>query len=146
MTYRSSLITNIYISMKQSRGSSEKSVICISSRTQTYHFFFGVSSSLFKALASYSVPYHVSQTVGRLGRLISLSQDRYLHTGQHKQNRRIHTPNIYDPSVRASEDSSCRRLRGYRDRPKHTNMGNKLMILVHIIFASNLEVRVAMLL
>jgi hypothetical protein len=40
------------------------------------------------------------------------------------QNKRIHTPNIYalsgiqihDPSVRANEDSSCLRQRGYCDR------------------------------
>jgi hypothetical protein len=45
------------------------------------------------------------------------------HTTQ-TQNKRIHTPNIHalsgirthDPSVRASEDSSCLRPRGYRDR------------------------------
>jgi hypothetical protein len=48
----------------------------------------------------------------------------YRHTGQHKQNKRIHTPSIHapsgirihDPSVRASEDSSFLRPRGYRDR------------------------------
>jgi hypothetical protein len=40
------------------------------------------------------------------------------------QNKRIHTPNIHalsgirthDPSVRESENSSCFRPRGYRDR------------------------------
>jgi hypothetical protein len=35
---------------------------------------------------------HFSQTVGLLERVISPSQGRYLHTGQHKQNERIHTP------------------------------------------------------
>jgi hypothetical protein len=63
---------------------------------------------------------HFSQTVGRLGRIISPSQGRYLNTGQ-----RIHTPNIHalsgirtnDPSVRASEDSSYLKPRGYCDRP-----------------------------
>jgi hypothetical protein len=48
---------------------------------------------------------------------------RYLYTG--KQNKRIHTPNIHalsgirnhDPSVRANEDSSCLRPRGYCGRP-----------------------------
>jgi hypothetical protein len=48
------------------------------------------------------------------------------HRTTQTQNKRIHThtPNIraligfrtHDPSVRASEDSSCRRLRGYSDR------------------------------
>jgi hypothetical protein len=67
---------------------------------------------------------HVSQTVELLGRVISPSQGRYLNTGRHKQNKRIHTPNIHalsgirthDPRVRASEDSSCLRPRGYYDR------------------------------
>jgi hypothetical protein len=62
---------------------------------------------------------HFSQAVGLLGRVISLSQDRYLNTGQH-----IHTPTIHaligirthDPSVRASEGSSCLRPRGYCDQ------------------------------
>jgi hypothetical protein len=64
-----------------------------------------------------------AQTVGFLGREISLSQGRCLHTGQHKQNKRTHTDiyassgiRAYDPSVRASEDGSCFRPRGHRDR------------------------------
>jgi hypothetical protein len=65
-----------------------------------------------------------SQPAGLLGRVISQSQSRYLNKGQHKQNKRIHTPNIQalsgirtnDLSVQASEDSSCLRPRGYRDR------------------------------
>jgi hypothetical protein len=67
---------------------------------------------------------HFSQTVGLLGRVISSSQGRYLYTGQHKQNKRIHTPNIHslsgirthNPSIRTNEDSSCHRPRGYCDR------------------------------
>jgi hypothetical protein len=58
---------------------------------------------------------HFSQTTGLLGRVISPSQGRYLNTGQHKHRINAHTPNIHDlsgirthdPSVRASEDSSC---------------------------------------
>jgi hypothetical protein len=59
---------------------------------------------------------HFSQTVELLELVISPSQGRYLHTGQHKHwINRIHTPNIHalseirthDPSVRASEESSC---------------------------------------
>jgi hypothetical protein len=69
-----------------------------------------------------------SQTVGLLGRVIRPSQGRYLNTGEHKQNKRIHTPNIhalsvnrtYDFSVRASEESSCFRPRGYCDRHQYT--------------------------
>jgi hypothetical protein len=61
----------------------------------------------------------ILQAVGPLGRGISSSQGRYLHTGQH-----IHTPNIHAlcgtrthvPGFRANEDSSCFRPLGYRDR------------------------------
>jgi hypothetical protein len=46
------------------------------------------------------------------------------HRTTQTQNKRIHTPNIHalsgipahDPSVRASEDSSCLRPRGHCDR------------------------------
>jgi hypothetical protein len=64
-----------------------------------------------------------TQTVGLLGRLIILSEGRYLHTRQHKHRINAHT-DIYalsgirtqDPSVRAGEDSSCLRLRCHYDR------------------------------
>jgi hypothetical protein len=63
-----------------------------------------------------------TQTVGLLGRGISSSQGRYLHTGQHKrrinEQTDIHSLSgirIHDPSVRASEDSSCLRRRGQCD-------------------------------
>jgi hypothetical protein len=85
-------------------------------------------------LPAHSVPWpltkfrnHFSQTVGLLGRVISPSQGPYLNTGQHKtQNKHIYTPNIHafcgirnhDPSVRASENISCLRPRGYCDRLK----------------------------
>jgi hypothetical protein len=54
------------------------------------------------------------QTVGLFGRVISPSQGRYLHTGQHKHKINAHI-NIHalsgirshDPSFRGSEDSSC---------------------------------------
>jgi hypothetical protein len=66
----------------------------------------------------------LTQTVGLLGRVISPSQGLYLYTGQHKHRLNAHT-NIhassrirtYDPNVRASEDSSCLRPLGCRDRP-----------------------------
>jgi hypothetical protein len=62
-------------------------------------------------------------TVGLLGRVISPSQGRYLHKRQHKHRINAHT-DIYDlsgirthnPSVRASEDSSCFRPRGQCDQ------------------------------
>jgi hypothetical protein len=50
---------------------------------------------------------------------ISTSQGRYLHTEQHKDRINAHRHpclRTHDPSVRASEDSSCLRTRGYCDR------------------------------
>jgi hypothetical protein len=63
-----------------------------------------------------------TQSVGLLGREISPSQGRYLHTGQHKHRINAHI-NIHalilirthDPRVRASEDASCLRPRGHCD-------------------------------
>jgi hypothetical protein len=53
-------------------------------------------------------------TVGLLGRVISPSQVRYLHTGQHKHRIYAHTDihalsaiRTHDLSVRPSEDISC---------------------------------------
>jgi hypothetical protein len=65
-----------------------------------------------------------SQSVGLLGRGISPSQDRYLHTEQRKHRKNAHSTDVHassrirahDPSVRASEDSSCLRPRGNCDR------------------------------
>jgi hypothetical protein len=68
-------------------------------------------------------PIFFTQTVGLLGRAIGPSQGRYLHIGQHKHRINAHT-NIHafigirtpDPRVRASEGSSCHRMRGHRGR------------------------------
>jgi hypothetical protein len=56
--------------------------------------------------------FSVSQSVGLLGRWISPSQGRYLHTEQHKHriNADFHALSgirTHDPSVRATEDGSC---------------------------------------
>jgi hypothetical protein len=55
--------------------------------------------------------------VGLLGRVISSSQGLYLNIGPHTQN--IHALSeirTHDPGFRASEDSTCLRQLGYRDR------------------------------
>jgi hypothetical protein len=59
-----------------------------------------------------------TQAVGLLGRVISPSQGRYAHAGQHKHRINARTDihvlrgiRIYDPSVRAGEDYSCLRPR-----------------------------------
>jgi hypothetical protein len=66
---------------------------------------------------------HFPQTVGLLGRVISPAQGPYLHTGQHKQRIKAHTDihaligiRTRDPSILASEDSSCLRPRGHCER------------------------------
>jgi hypothetical protein len=51
---------------------------------QTIHSFINSSAALCWAVAAFSVSYSYTQTVGHLGRGISPSQGRYLHTGQHK--------------------------------------------------------------
>jgi hypothetical protein len=64
-----------------------------------------------------------TQTARRLGRGISPSHGRYLHTGQHKHRIKAHS-NIHalsgirthDSSVQARENSSCLRWRGHCDR------------------------------
>jgi hypothetical protein len=55
-----------------------------------------------------------TQSVGLLGRVISPSCGRYLHTGQHKHRINAHTNILalsgirtHDPSVRASEDRAA---------------------------------------
>jgi hypothetical protein len=76
--------------------------------------------------ASYSVPYSFF-TDGRTPWTSDQPVAKPLpkHRTTQTQNKRIHTPNIHvfggilthDPSVQASEDSSCLRPRGHCDRP-----------------------------
>jgi hypothetical protein len=83
--------------------------------------FFTGSYSLYRAPGLFLSSVIIFYTDGRfLGWVISLSQGRHLYTGQHKHRinaytdnhalREIWTPN---PSVWASEDSSCHRPRGH---------------------------------
>jgi hypothetical protein len=87
-------------------------------------FFFNGPSSPFRAQASYSVPWSFF-TVGRTPWTSDQLVARPLpkHRTTQTQNKRIHTPNIHalsgirtnDPSVLASNESSCLRPRGYCD-------------------------------
>jgi hypothetical protein len=73
----------------------------------------------------FSVSWSYTQSVGLLGRGISPSQGRYLHTEQHKNRINAHNTDIHalsgvrthDPSVWANEDCSCLRPRGHWYRP-----------------------------
>jgi hypothetical protein len=84
--------------------------------------FVGVGSTALRwALDAFSISLSYTQSVELLGRGISPSQGRYLHTEQHKHRINAHNTDIHalswirthDPSVRVSEDSSCLRLRGH---------------------------------
>jgi Mn2+/Fe2+ NRAMP family transporter len=90
------------------------------------------------ALQPFVEPWPLSQfcnlfykAIGLLGGVISPSQGRYLYAAQHKHKISPHT-NIHalsgirthDPSVRASEESSCLRTRGYCDRLLYTSHCN----------------------
>jgi hypothetical protein len=89
-----------------------------------YCYYYYGSTALCWALAAFSVSWSYAQSVGPLGRGISPSQGRYLHTGQHEPRMNAHNIDIHalsgirthDLSVRASEDSSCLRPRGHCDR------------------------------
>jgi hypothetical protein len=95
----------------------------IQSKTAVY--FFTMTSSPFRVQASYSVPWSFF-TDGRTPWTSDQPVARLLpkHTTTQKQNKHIHTSNIHalsgipthEPSVRASEVSSCLRPRGYCDR------------------------------
>jgi hypothetical protein len=82
------------------------------------------STALFWALAAFSVSWSYIQAVGLPVRGITPSQSLYLHTEQHKHRINAHNTDIralsgirtHNPSVRASEDSSCLRPRGHCDR------------------------------
>jgi hypothetical protein len=89
-----------------------------------YYCYYCGSAALCWALAAFSVAWSYTLLVGLLGRGISLSQVLYLHTKQHKHRINPHKTDIhalseirtYDPSIRASEDSSYPRERGHCDR------------------------------
>jgi hypothetical protein len=72
---------------------------------------------------------NLRHSVGLLGRVISSSQGRYL---TETQNKHIHASSgirTHYPSVQASEDSSCLRLRSHCDRPNYISGRVKVMML-----------------
>jgi hypothetical protein len=85
------------------------------------------SAGLCWTLAAVSVSWSFTQSVGLLGRGISPSQGRYLHTQDSTNTELTHTDinasrgiRTHDPSVSAGEDSSCLRPRGHYDRCQPT--------------------------
>jgi hypothetical protein len=86
-----------------------------------FFFFYNDSSARSGPRPLIQFRIHFSYKVVLLVRVISPSQGRYLNTGQHKHRINKHTHAsvwipTHNPSIRASEDSSCLRPRGYCDR------------------------------
>jgi hypothetical protein len=84
-----------------------------------------------------------TQTVGRLRGAISLSQGRYLNTGQHKYRINPHTDihasiwiRTHDPRFQTSEDSSCLRPRKIKELLR-VIIRNKFMFAVFVQGWSN---------
>jgi hypothetical protein len=103
-------------------------------------WYYYDSKALCWALASFSVSWSYTQSVGLLGRGISPLQGLYLYTEQHKQrinarNTDIHALSwirTHDLSVRGSEYSSCLRPRGHCDRQLTYVIKVKLLLcLIH---------------
>jgi hypothetical protein len=127
----SNTVTKVYIYVqpaycrKEPGRSNISNARCVFTVNIFYFFFFNGSSSPFRAQASYSVPKSFF-TGGRT----PWTSDQPIawplptHRKTQTQNKRIHTRNIHalsgiwthDPSVRASEDSSCLRPRCCCDR------------------------------
>jgi hypothetical protein len=92
----------------------------MNSRSRAIFFFHWLYSPLgpWPLIFSFMI---ILQTVGLLARVISSSQNLYLNSGQH-----IHITNLHalcgilthDPGFRASEESTCLRPLGHRDRPE----------------------------
>jgi hypothetical protein len=93
-----SLSINHYSDLSYSLMLSHSSHIYYSFIYSFIHSFINGCTALCWALASsYSFVIFFTQSIGLLGRRISPSQGRYLHTGQHKHRRNAHT-NIHATS------------------------------------------------
>jgi hypothetical protein len=92
-------------------------------RNENYYYFYD-TTALCWTLAAFSVAWFYIQSVGQLGQGIRPLQGLYLYTEQNKRRINTHITDIHalsgirthDLSVRASEDSSCLKLRGHCDR------------------------------
>jgi hypothetical protein len=104
---------------------------CSGSAPQIYLSIYGCTA-LCLTLAAFSVYSSFTQSVGLLGREISPSEGRYLHIEQHKHRKTytdIHVSwdiRTHDPSVWASEASSCVRPRGHCNRLRLSNTSYSL--------------------
>jgi hypothetical protein len=127
--------------------------LCYIHSALSFHVFFplALQPNLGLGLPPWNSPCHfgfldLRQSVGLRGRVISLSQGRYLHTNTIN----IHALSgigTHDPGFRVSEDSAFPRTLGYRDRHRFTFSYAKwlsassghLMLLSWIIFAHSKE-------
>jgi hypothetical protein len=78
-----------------------------------YYYAHYCSTTLYFAFATFSVSWSYTQLVGLLGRGISPSQGRYLHAGQHKQNKRTQYRHPYfewDSNPRSQHPSDRRQF------------------------------------
>jgi hypothetical protein len=95
------------------------------------YLFINGSTVLLFDLGRFSISQSHIQSVRLLGRGISPSQSRYLHTEQHKHKinsdiRALSGIRTHDPSVRATEEGLC-------CRPRRDCDGHKRMTLVQLV-------------
>jgi hypothetical protein len=115
-------------------------------RSLLLHFFPMAVQPLLGPGLFFSSVIIFTQTIGLLGWVISPSRGRYLYTGQQKHRINTYTDihalsciRTHDPSFRASENSSCLRQRGHRDRPfAAVELAMVLRCLYGIISVANL--------
>jgi hypothetical protein len=114
------------------KGTARETSIHLFIHSFIYQWFY---SPLLDLGLFFSFVIFFTQMVGLLGRVISPSQGRYLHTGQHKHKENSHTDThalsgfrTHDPIVQPSEDSSCLRPRGHCDHQEE-----KLQVLKYTV-------------